>query len=202
MFLIEWGGMNMLSLYMVNIFTDAGSSIDPKLAPIIVAVLRVLAGIAVIFVLRYAKRKMVLLICIVLTFLSYLALGTYSLFKEKQDEEYIRSTFGWVPLISLIIIQSCEALGFIAIVHFNLQPESFPTPVRYLGCGMCGLVTALGRFSVTKLFPQLLGLFGFARVWYFFSAVLAAILVYCAFLVPENTGQTLVQTEDKLHRNK
>ena len=36
MIITQWAGINVITAYMVNIFIQAGSSIDPNLAPILV----------------------------------------------------------------------------------------------------------------------------------------------------------------------
>ena len=47
-------------IYMTNIFQDSGSSIDPMLAPVIVAGIRVLTAGLAAFVLRYASRQVLI----------------------------------------------------------------------------------------------------------------------------------------------
>ena len=36
MMITQWAGINVITSYMVNIFVESGSSLDPGLAPILV----------------------------------------------------------------------------------------------------------------------------------------------------------------------
>ncbi|TRY71827.1 hypothetical protein TCAL_01072 [Tigriopus californicus] len=205
MCLSELAGMNVLAQYMVIVFDESGSSVAPELAPIIVASVRL--GIACIstVVLRYSPRKPLFLLCCVVICLSYVAMGSFTYLKSDLDEHTsigFISAFGWIPLTCLVAIQGSQTIGFLSIIHFNLQAESFSTEIRSFGCGLLGVVTSLARFATTKLFPQMISWFGLFGVFYFFAGVMLVILCYTFVIMPENKGQSLVHTESKLNANK
>ena len=77
--------------------------------------------------------------------------------------------------------------------------ESFPTEVRGLGCGLCGVLSALSRLIISKLFPLFLGRLGFHGTCWLFSGCAAVVAVYSFLVVPENKGECLTKTEDKLN---
>lgn len=205
MCLSELAGMNVLAQYMVIVFDESGSSIAPQLAPIIVASVRL--GIACVstIVLRYAPRKPLFLVCCMVICLAYVAMGTFTFVKSDLDEHAYNgfiSAFGWIPLACLVAIQGSQTIGFLSIIHFNLQAESFSTEIRSFGCGLLGVVTSLARFATTKLFPQMISWFGLFGVFFFFAGVMLVILCYTFVIMPENKGQSLVQTESKLNANQ
>ena len=203
MCLTEWAGMNVIAQYMVIIFRESGSAIAPTVAPIIVAGVRVGLACVSTFILRYSPRKPLFLTCCVLIFLSYMALGGFNFCKAKlqedksQSEEYLSliSKLGWVPLLSVMTVQAAQTIGFLSVLHFNLQAESFPTDLRSTACGLVGMVTALTRFVTTKLFPQLTEWFGYHGVFWFYGVFVAIIFFYAIKIMPENKGKSLVQTE-------
>lgn len=210
MILTEIAGMNVLAQYMVIIFEESGSSIEPRLAPIIVAGMRVMLACISTLILRYSPRKPLFLLSCLLIFLSYIAMGTFNLFKTKARVEIevasespyaeFLSAWGWVPLACLMVIQAAQTIGFLTVIHFNLQAESFSTENRALGCGLLGAVTSLSRFASTKLYPQMIELMGFFGIFYFFAGVVALIAIYALIIMPENKGQALTTTESKMQK--
>ena len=64
------------------------------------------------------------------------------------------------------------------------------------------LFSGLSRVTVSKLFPTLLDCLGFYGLFYLFSSIAGLLLIYGHFIIPENKGQSLVVTEDKLLSNK
>ena len=94
------------------------------------------------------------------------------------------------------------------------------TCTRSYASGLCGAFTAVNMLAVTKLFPVLLDNLGFPATFWFYSAVMVlevlarpAIctfiyifnfhdlyvkVLYAAVSIPENRGESLVKTEDKL----
>ena len=204
MCLTEWAGMNVIAQYMVIIFKESGSVIGPTVAPMIVAGMRVVLACVSTFIMRYSPRKPLFLICCVLIFISYTALGGYNFYKsqlltrvEEDSVKYLTflSHFGWIPLVALMTVQASQTIGFLSVIHFNLQAESFPTDIRSVACGLVGVVTALSRFVTTKLFPKFLEWFGFHGVFWFYAMFIIIIFCYALKIMPENKGKSLVQTE-------
>ena len=222
MFLVELGGVNLLSQYMIKIFTDAGSSIDSTLAPIFVAAIRTLIGSFGALILRYCPRRKLILGTILLTACSFTALGYFSYTTQNNKDVIARinctkgpnyedhlelavatqalhlSSYGWIPMLSVMAVQACEAIALVPILHLALPAESFPTEVRAVGCGFCGIVIAVTRFIILKAFPLLVAVLHFHVVMYMFALIIMILFACTLVIVPENKGQSLVQTEDKM----
>jgi hypothetical protein len=202
MSLSEWSGVNVLGQYMVIIFEASGTTIlEPTSAPILVASVRVALAVTSTFVLRYSPRKPLLIGSAMVICASHCAMAAFLSAKAGHEagqslDAYL-ATFGCVPLAALTLIQAAQTIGFLAVLHFNLQAESFPTEVRSVACGLVGVVTSLSRFATTKLFPQLVGILNMDGVFMFYAAVTGVFVVYAYLVVPENQGQSLVKTEDK-----
>ena len=54
MMITQWAGINVITSYMVTIFSDAGSSLDPQLAPILVSCVQQTLALVSTGVLRWA----------------------------------------------------------------------------------------------------------------------------------------------------
>ena len=57
-------------------------------------------------------------------------------------------------------------------------------------------------FGATKLYPYFIDIFGFHGTFWLYGLVMVVEVVYGAISLPENKGQSLVKTEDKMITNK
>lgn len=230
MALVELGGPNLLSQYMVTIFEESGSSVDPTLAPIFVSSTRMILGCFSAILLRFCPQRKLVLVALFLVMASFCSLGTFSFNKQQHSELMVTKqesrnlavfgfdldqaildhdeavlihdafvqAYGWIPMLSVMVVQVCETVALVPVLHLALPAESFPTDVRAIGCGFCGIVIAATRFCILKAFPVLIDLCYFHTVVWGFAGVIFVLLVFVYFVVPENKGQSLVQTEDKM----
>ena len=53
-------------------------------------------------------------------------------------------------------------------------------------------------FGATKLFPWLVDTLGFQGTFWMYGGVMAIEVLYGAVSIPENKGESLVKTEDKM----
>ena len=129
MMLTQWAGINVISAYMVNIFKQSGSSIDPALAPILVCgVQQVLATFSTM-VLRVSPRKPLFLLCASAIALAQAGLGTYSFLTRETEDDQL-GDHGWIPLACVISVNAFRTIGFMVVIQLTLA-ESFPTEIRY-----------------------------------------------------------------------
>ena len=59
-------------------------------------------------------------------------------------------------------------------------------------------MTAVNQFGATKLYPYFLDQMGFAATFWLYAGVMLVLIIYGAFSIPENKGESLVKTEDKM----
>ena len=129
MMMTQWAGINVISAYMVNIFIESGSSVDPALAPIMVCgVQQVLATFSTM-VLRVSPRKPLFLLCASAIALAQAGLGTYSFLTRETEDDQL-GDHGWIPLACVISVNAFRTIGFMVVIQLTLA-ESFPTEIRY-----------------------------------------------------------------------
>ena len=189
----EWTGINVIGSYMVTIFQESGSSLDPQLCPILVSGVQQLLATASSPILRVAPRKPLFLACATMIAVSYGGLGTY---------HYLRQTdpalgAGWVPLLCVLSVSAFRTVGFVVVITL-IQAESFPTEIRAHATGICGALQAVNVFGSSKLFPFFTDSLGNSGTFWLYGAVMMVEVVYGALILPENKGQSLVETEDKM----
>ena len=129
MIITQWAGINVITAYMVNIFIQSGSSIDPSLAPILVCTVQQCLATCSTAVLRVSPRKPLFLICASAIAVSQAGLGTYSYFSQDTDEEF-SNKYGWIPLACVLCVNAFRTVGFMVVIQLTLA-ESFPTEIRY-----------------------------------------------------------------------
>ena len=125
MMITQWAGINVISSYMVNIFMESGSSIDPSLAPIFVCGVQQCFATISTAVLRVAPRKPLFLTAALAMVIAQFSMGTYSYLTKDLEEK----AFGWVPLACVMILNVCRTVGFMTVIQLTLA-ESFPTEIR------------------------------------------------------------------------
>ena len=69
---------------------------------------------------------------------------------------------------------------------------------RTYASGICGAFTAVNMFGATKLFPYFVASLGFSGTFFMYGAVMGCEVIYGFLSIPENKGQSLVETEDKM----
>jgi len=195
MSLSQWAGINILSSYLVTVFEEAGSSLDPSLAPIMVSAIQLVLSIISSFVLRFSPRKPLFLACASAICLGEATLATHHYLTRGVSEH------GWVPVLAITIVQSARVVGFMSIIQL-LIAESFQTNIRSYASGICGAFTGLNQFGSTKIFPLLLAGIGLDGSFWMFSGVMLVGIVYAGFSIPENRNQSLVKTEEKMTGGK
>ena len=121
--LTQWVGMNVINLFMVNIFIQSGSSVDPNLAPILVLILEQILNFCSALVLRVSPRKPLFLVLASGIAVSLAGLGTYNYFTKDSGD------WGWLPLLCVMGVKAFRNLGFKVLIQLSLA-ESFPTEIR------------------------------------------------------------------------
>jgi len=191
MWLSQWAGIHVITTYMVTIFQQSGSSVDPQLAPIIVSCIQQALALLAAAVLRVSPRKPLFMVCGVGIAAAQVGLGTHARLDPGGEQH------GWIPILCVITVNACNTLGFLSVVQI-LIAESFPTEIRSYASGLCGAASAVHMFGATKLYPQFLSLLGRPATFWLYGAVMVVEIVYAAITIPENRGESLVRTEEKL----
>ncbi|CAG7825063.1 unnamed protein product, partial [Allacma fusca] len=101
MFLQQFGGINAVVFYSVDIFKAAGTDMPENISAITIAAVQVLFAFVSTLLVERLGRKILLLISELGMGVSLLVLGVYFYIKEQDPEQ--ASTLGWLPLTSLII---------------------------------------------------------------------------------------------------
>ena len=104
----QLSGVNAVIFYSTGIFKDAGSTIEPDLATIIVGLMIALSTAVSMLLVDRLGRKVLLLFSDALMGVCLLALGVFFYLKSANGADDI----GWLPLVSLMLFFFAFSVGF------------------------------------------------------------------------------------------
>lgn len=138
-------GIDAVIFFTVQIFQDAGSSLNPYYATIIVGAIQLLSNFAALFVVDKAGRKPLLIASGVIMSISMACMGLAYYLNSIGNHR-----FGFLPLASLVSFMIGFSIGF-GTIPYLLMGELFPTQQR-------GLLSSIaGSFNLLVMFLVIIG---------------------------------------------
>ncbi|KAF5279765.1 hypothetical protein FQA39_LY05455 [Lamprigera yunnana] len=200
MYFQQMSGVNAIVFYTGTIFETAGSTLDPKIATIIIGLLQALATFISSSIVDKLGRRVLLLVSSCIATISELAIAVFLSLKERNlVDEITLTSLGLIPLISLSVFVSFFSLGF-GPIPWILSAELFPPEVKSLGSGLSASFNWATAFFITKTFFYFQDVLGKDMIFYLFTfqSLLATFFIY--FHVPETKGKTLAEIQTELNR--
>jgi MFS family permease len=187
----QWSGNNALSSNLKSIFVNAGSSLDPEIAALLVGLAGTVAtGFASYMVERLGRR-----VCWMISTLSM----CFSLFMAAVCETY-RNVSRALPVVFLFLANAAFSVGLGPIPWFFI-PELFPDEVRGTAMAIFGSVNWCCVALVVLTFPSMDEAMGTVGTFLLYALMLLFGFVFGFFLLPETKGTKmgdLVVDEDDL----
>ncbi|XP_034173018.2 trehalose transporter 1 isoform X1 [Osmia lignaria lignaria] len=193
MFFQQLSGINAVIFYTVQIFKDAGSSIDSNISTIIVGVVNFISTFAAASVIDKLGRKMLLYISAVSMCITLFTFGTFFYMKENGSD---MSTFGWIPLASLIIYVIGFSLGF-GPIPWLMMGEILPVKIRGSAASVATAFNWSCTFVVTKTYEDLVSEIGAHGAFWLFGTIVLIGFVFVIICVPETRGRSLEEIEKR-----
>ncbi|KAH9634932.1 hypothetical protein HF086_017231 [Spodoptera exigua] len=191
MFFQQFSGINAVIFYTNNIFHSAGSNISPVIATIIVGVVQTIATYLSSVFVDKAGRRILLLQSTSIMGLCLIILGIY--FKMQKDG-YNVSSFGWIPLVCLILFIVSFSMGF-GPIPWMMMAELFPVEYRGTATGITVIINWMLVFVVTLCFPIMQVAIGIYSCFWFFAGFMILGTIFVFFLIPETKGKTVSQIQ-------
>lgn len=186
MFLQQFGGINVVLFYSVDVFQSAGSDLDANVSSIIIATVQVVFCFVSTLLVDRAGRKILVVISDLGMALSLTALGVFFYLKSEGKDEGL----GWLPLVSLIAYIITYNLG-LGPLPWLLMSELVPSHVKGAASAICTATCWGLGFVVTKTFSDMeKGLQTHGCYW-LFAGISAAGGLWALLFVPETKGKSL-----------
>lgn len=111
--------------YAVTTFTKVGTSVDPHLAAIILAVCLIFGSLTTTYLADRLGRKVLIITSLVGSAASLFATAFYHYLHLNG---YELSTFGWIPVVSLSFVIFISSAGILPMTNI-CAVENLPTKV-------------------------------------------------------------------------
>lgn len=191
MFFQQFSGINAVIFFTVDIFKMAGSSLNPSYCSIIVGVVQVLMTFVAAILVERAGRKILLIQSSAVMGLCLMVLGIYFNFKDAGKDV---SSFGLVPLISLVLFIISFSLGY-GPIPWMMMGELLAPEVKGVASSFVVLFNWTAVFIVTKTFPILLESLGKDYTFWIFAVVMVLGTVYGFKELFETKGKSNAQIQ-------
>lgn len=120
-------------------------------------------------------------------------LGGFFYFKSQGVDV---TTYGWLPLISLIIYVVGFSLGF-GPIPWLMMGEILPAKIRGSAASIATGFNWLCTFIVTKTFEDVIAMIGAHGTFWLFGAIVVMGFVFVIVSVPETRGRSLEEIEKR-----
>ncbi len=182
-------GVNAIMYYGTSILSSSGfGDQGALLANVVNGVTSVVAVVVGMALMTRVARKSMLVVGLVGTASSLLAIGLISLLiPEGTLRGYLVLLFMVTFLASM---QSC-----IGTVTWLTMSEIFPLHVRGIGMGICVFVLWMINFLIGFFFPQMVSWIGVSMTFFIFVAIQLVAIVWVKRVVPETRGKSLEDLE-------
>lgn len=189
-------GSFVIGTYTEQIFTDSGFTLAPEYSTIIVAVVKIIAGLIGSQLIEYVGRRVLYFYSGIVGSLSLVVVGLFFFLKLYLKIDHL-SAIGWLPLFGLASFQivSAASLNPIPVV---LILELFPTDVKSLASAIAFIVFELFVFFITFIFDGFNGIVGIYTTFWIYAVVCitGTYTIFC--ITPETKGKSLEEIQDLL----
>lgn len=185
-FFQHFSGIYITMFYSISFIEEAGSSVNPFLASILIGAVRLVMSILSIYILKTFCRRSLMLIS---TFSMAICMFVAGLFTKWIQED--ATTMKWVPVLALLIYVIASTIGLLPIPTM-LIAELFPLEIRGIGYSVSYSLNCMFMFAALQSYFDLNTFFGGAtNLQWFFACICLGGLVYSYIFVPETFGMTL-----------
>ncbi|KAI8127556.1 hypothetical protein FF38_12240 [Lucilia cuprina] len=194
MFFQQFSGINAVIFYTVQIFKDAGSTIDGNICTIIVGVVNFIATFIATVLIDRLGRKILLYISDAAMIVTLFVLGGFFYCKSSGIDV---SNVGWLPLASFVVYILGFSLGF-GPIPWLMMGEILPAKIRGSAASVATAFNWSCTFIVTKTFQDMIESIGGHGAFWLFGVICFIGMFFVILYVPETQGKSLEDIERKM----
>ncbi|VVC94599.1 unnamed protein product [Leptidea sinapis] len=195
--MLQYGnGALIVTFFSTSIFEQAGSSIEPNLASVIIGCTQLSGSVIAPFFVEKSGRRPLLLTSTAICCGSMVVFGVYFYLSHIGAE--VIQHFKWLPLVALAVFYLSNNMGF-GVIPGTLTGEMFKSNVRSKGTALVIVISWIFGFAVTTLFNSTITRFGAHIIFWFFGLICGVAFLFTLFFVPETKGKSLVEITKMLN---
>ncbi|PSN47389.1 hypothetical protein C0J52_11155 [Blattella germanica] len=196
MILRQLSGINAIIFFTTNIFDDAGSTLSPTLATIVVGVIQIVFTYFSSLLVERVGRRMLLLLSDVVMAVCHIVLAIYFyLIMSDYKIQYL----GWLPIACIGTFMAVFNLGF-GPLPWVMMAELVPNESKSWASGLGVSVNWILVFVITNTFGTMVESVGPVVTFGIFGGICAFGTVVIALIVPETKGKTREQIRQELEK--
>ncbi|XP_059616834.1 facilitated trehalose transporter Tret1-like [Phlebotomus argentipes] len=189
-------GTFTLISYAADIFHNAGSSVSPNDAALVVGAIQVAGSCLSYLLVDRVGRRILLMGSALSTGILHSVMGAYVFLASRGHN---LEGFEWIPVVSLSGVMLVSAIGMVAL-PYPVMAEIIPTKLRGLVVSIGSSISWTLSFLLVKYFGyflqviQLYGCVGFFASCCFFE------VLFVAIVLPETKGKNFEEIVNLLSR--
>lgn len=185
-FFQQFSGSFVVVFYAIDIVKEAGVTMDPYFAIVMVALTRFLSSILVSFLSKMYGRRPLSIVSGAGMTLCMITLALCLFFVNKIQ---------WLPITLLIVYFFTSTLGFLTM-PFAMAAECFPSKIRGTATGLITCIAYIFNFVTVKIYPDMVDVMGSGGVFCFYGGMALLGTVFIVAFLPETKGKTLQEIEE------
>ncbi|XP_064292800.1 facilitated trehalose transporter Tret1-like isoform X2 [Plodia interpunctella] len=188
----QWAGINIMSVFTVDIFKYIVRQCDSPIYVIALDIQRVISTAIALIIIKKTRRRLVLFVTTGINIAILILTAGYTFAKSKnQSLEY--SLLGLVLIHLHMFSIACGTLPMPLVI----SGEIFPLECRSLAGGISILFFSFSFTLVVKTFPLLIRTLDVHGTYLIYAGVTAYSLAVAAVFLPETKDKSLQDIEDE-----
>ncbi|XP_055304279.1 uncharacterized protein LOC129569467 [Sitodiplosis mosellana] len=183
----QFTGSFTITSYAVIIFKEAGTSLDPYVSSIMLAVALILSSLLTTYLADIMGRKVLIAISLVGSAIGLFATSLYHYLNVNGCDF---SAFAWIPVVSLSFVIFISSLGIMPLA-FICSIEYLPPKIRTAGLAIVASLFSFVTFLFVKFFPIMLGTIDLHGCMNIFGVGCIIGAVFVLFVLEETKGKSL-----------
>lgn len=184
----QMSGINAVTFYTITVFIEAGITMDPATATIILGLVQVLSTLATIGIVDRFGRVFLLKISLAMIIVGLTGIGMF--FHLKNTESTYFEAVSWLPLTSLCTFVIAFSVGM-GPVPFVLLGEIFSSDAKRVIAPIAQTMNFVMSFAIGLSFPALASSIGIELTFFIFAGFSVIGLVFVTCVIPETKGKSL-----------
>lgn len=190
----QFSGINVVIFYTVDIFQEAGSTLSPSSATIVVGVSQVVATYISTLLVERIGRRALLLFSDGTMAVCHVVLAVYFYLKQTDVDVKI---VGWLPLLCVTAFICCFSVGY-GPLPWVMMAELVPNESKSWANGLAVSVNWILVFGITNLFGIAVRNLGQMTMFGIFGGMCILGTAVVACIVPETRGKTREEIHQEL----
>jgi SP family facilitated glucose transporter-like MFS transporter 8 len=190
----QFSGINVVIFYTVDVFKEAGSTLSPPLATVVIGVAQVVATYMSSLLVERVGRRALLLFSDSTMAVCNITLAVYFYWKQTGVDV---EGFGWLPLLCVTSFICFFSFGF-GPLPWVMMAELMPDESKSWANGLAVSSNWILVFGITNLFGLTLGDLGQMTLFGIFGVMCSLGTVVVACIVPETKGKAREEIQREL----